>query len=265
MLSPLICPITIERSATSTSDLAKQAAAKGAPSGSGFLAIEQTAGRGRQGRRWSSQKGGMYLSVLLRPTVKKKYWFALSFAASLAALDTVRHQLAQHFDNQHMPQTGLKWPNDVIMSGGKIAGILLEVEGQTLIIGSGINIRSVEALVRQGKNHEVSSHQVVEPAALADIWPQSAGVLPTPHQLARCFMTRLVYWHGKFDQNGFAPIRDAWLANALFLGKTLSVWNGTKKISGVFHDLGMDGALLLLDDSGHTHHITTGDVQLLDN
>jgi BirA family biotin operon repressor/biotin-[acetyl-CoA-carboxylase] ligase len=207
----------------------------------------------------------MYLSVLLRPTVKKKYWFALSFAASLAALDTVRHQLCQHFDNEHMPQTGLKWPNDVIMSGGKIAGILLEAEGQTLIVGSGINIAPVHSLVRQRENYKASNHQVVEPAALADIWPQTAGGLPTPHLLARCFMTRLFYWHGKFDQSGFAPIRDAWLANALFFGETLSVWNGTKKISGVFNDLGMDGALLLLDDSGHTHHITTGDVQLLDN
>ncbi|MDC3234558.1 biotin--[acetyl-CoA-carboxylase] ligase [Candidatus Puniceispirillum sp.] len=265
MVHPLICSITIEQSATSTSDLAKQAAAKGAPSGSGFLAIEQTAGRGRQGRQWSSQKGGMYLSVLLRPTVKKKYWFALSFVASLAALDTVRHQLARHFDNQHMPQTGLKWPNDVILSGGKIAGILLESEGSTLIVGSGINIAPVQPLVGRGINPEVLSDQVVEPASLADIWPQAAGVLPTPHQLARCFMKQLDYWYGKFEHSGFAPIRDAWLGNALFLGKAISVWNGTKKISGVFHDLGLDGALLLLDDLGHTHHITTGDVQLLDN
>ena len=265
MARSLICPITIEQSATSTSDLARQAAVNGAPSGSGFLAIEQTAGRGRQGRQWSSQKGGMYLSVLLRPTVKKKYWFALSFAASLAALDTVRSQLARHFDDQHMPLIGLKWPNDVIMSGGKIAGILLEAEGQTLIVGSGINIGPVEAFVCERKNHEVLKHQVVEPAALADIWPKTAGVLPTPYQLARCFMTRLVYWHNKFDQGGFAPIRDAWLGNALFFGKRLTVWNGPKKISGVFNDLGVDGTLLLLDDLGHTHHITTGDVQLLDN
>ena len=265
MAHPLVYPITTEQSATSTSDLAKQAAAKGAPSGSGFLAIEQTAGRGRRGRRWSSQKGGMYLSVLLRPTAKKKYWFALSFAASLAALDTIRHQLSRHFDNQHMPETGLKWPNDVLMSGGKIAGILLESEGQTLIVGSGINIAPVQAFVRQRKKHGVSNHQVVKTAALADIWPETAGILPTPHQLAMCFMARLMYWQDKFDQIGFAPIRDAWLENALFLGKTISIWNGTKKISGVFNDIGMDGALLLLDDSGHIHHITTGDVQLLDN
>ncbi len=260
MVHQLICSITKEQSATSTSDLAKQAAAKGAPSGSGFLAIEQTAGRGRQGRQWSSQRGGMYLSVILRPSAKKKYWFALSFAASLAALDTVRHQLALHFDEQHMPQIGLKWPNDVIMSGGKIAGILLEAEGQALVVGSGINIAPVQALARQEKNH-----QVVSPVALADIWPKAAGVLPTPEQLAHCYMKRLVYWYDKFDQIGFAPIRDAWLGNALFLGKVLTVWHGTKKITGVFRDLGMDGALLLLDDSGNIHHITTGDVQLLDN
>ena len=183
----------------------------------------------------------------------------------MAALDTVRHQLALHFDNQHMPQTGLKWPNDVIMSGGKIAGILLEAEGQTLIVGSGINIAPVQASVRRGTNHNVSNHQLVAPVALADIWPKTAGVLPTPHQVASCYMKRLFYWYGKFAKLGFAPIRDAWLGNALFFGKVLSVWHGPEKISGVFHDLGMDGALLLLDDSGHTHHITTGDVQLLDN
>ena len=142
-MHPLNWTVETKQSATSTSDLAKQAALEGAPHGSGYLAIEQTAGRGRRGRHWSSLEGGMYLSVILRPSVKKKYWFALSFAASLAALDAVRYQLARHFDNQHMPQTGLKWPNDVIMSGGKIAGILLESEGPTLVVGSGINIAPV--------------------------------------------------------------------------------------------------------------------------
>ena len=260
MVDPLIWSITTEQSATSTSDLAKQAVEKGAPPGSGFLAIEQTAGRGRQGRHWSSQKGGMYLSVLLRPKAEKKHWFALSFAASLAVLDTILDQLGPHFDGQHMPQIGLKWPNDVIMAGGKIAGILLEAEGKTLIVGSGINIASVQALT-----HKVINHEAIAPVALADIWPKIAGALPTPHQLASFYMARLAYWYGQFDQNGFIPIRDEWLANAMFLGKTLSVRHGANKISGVFNDLGLDGALLLLDDSGQTHHITTGDVKILDN
>ena len=177
-------------------------------------------GAGRVGS--GHRKGGMYLSVLLRPTVQKKYWFALSFAASLAALDTLRHQLARHFDNKNMPQIGLKWPNDVIMSGGKIAGILLEAEGQTLIVGSGINIEPVQTLVRQGNNHESQTIRQLNRRR----WPifgrkrrGFANTIPT----ARYFMARLVYWNRKFDENGFAPIRDAWLSNALFFGKALSV------------------------------------------
>ncbi len=265
MVHPLIWSITTEQTATSSSDIAKQAAAKGAPAGSGFLVIQQTAGRGRRGRTWSSQKGGMYLSVLLRPRVEKKHWFGLSFAASLAVLDTVREKLEPHFCGQNMPQIGLKWPNDVIMAGGKIAGILLEVEGPTLIVGSGINIPSVPTKIQKLSNNQAIANWTIAPVALADIWPQTGKDLPSPHQLADCYMAHLAYWYDKFDQNGFAPIRDAWLGNALFLGKKLSVQLGTEEISGVFIDLGMDGALLLLDDSGHIHHITTGDVKLLDN
>ena len=81
MTEPLNWSIATEQSATSTSDLAKRAAANGAPSGHAFLAIEQTAGRGRHGRYWDSQKGGMYLSVLIRPSVPVDQWFAFSFAA----------------------------------------------------------------------------------------------------------------------------------------------------------------------------------------
>ena len=96
----------------------------------------------------------------------------LSFAASLAALDTIRDQLAPYFDISDMPQSGLKWPNDVLIEGGKIAGILLETEEQTLIVGSGINITSV-----QEKNNGIKSITAIAPVALADVWPKSnAGV-----------------------------------------------------------------------------------------
>ena len=103
MTEPINWSITTEQSATSTSDLAKRAAADGAPSGHAFLAIEQTAGRGRHGRHWDSQKGGMYLSVLLRPSVPIDQWFALSFAASLAVLEAVCGQLAAHLSPLEMP------------------------------------------------------------------------------------------------------------------------------------------------------------------
>ena len=253
MTEPLNWSIATEQSATSTSDLAKRAAANGAPSGYAFLAIEQTAGRGRHGRHWNSQKGGMYLSVLLRPSVPIDQWFALSFAASLAVLEAVRSQLATHLSSAEMPQTGLKWPNDVIVAGGKISGILLEVEGKALIVGSGVNIAPVGP---------VGSHKIV-PIALADIWPDGAGDIPQPYDLATAYLDRLAFWYDRFCQSGFGPIRDTWLENALFLGQQVAVKCDAKVLSGVFHDLGMDGTMLLLDDSGQTRHITTGDVKLL--
>ena len=253
MTEPLNWSIATEQSATSTSDLAKRAAANGAPSGQAFLAIEQTAGRGRHGRHWDSQKGGMYLSVLLRPSVPVDQWFALSFAASLAVLEAVRSQLATHLSSAEMPQTGLKWPNDVIVAGGKISGILLEVEGKALIVGSGVNI---------GPVGQVGS-QNIAPIALADIWPDGAGDLPQPYDFATAYLDRLAFWYDRFRQSGFGPIRDAWLENALFLGQQVAVQCDAKVLSGSFHDLGMDGTMLLLDDLGQTRHITTGDVKLL--
>ena len=253
MTEPLNWSITTEQSATSTSDLARRAAADGAPSGCAFLAIEQTAGRGRHGRHWDSQEGGMYLSVLLRPSVPVDQWFALSFAASLAVLEAVRSQLATHLSSAEMPQTGLKWPNDVIVAGGKISGILLEVEGKALIVGSGVNIAPVGQVGSQN----------IAPIALADIWPDGVRDLPQPYDFATAYLDRLAFWYDRFCQSGFGPIRDTWLENALFLGQQVAVQCDARVLSGVFHDLGMDGTMLLLDDSGQTRHITTGDVKLL--
>jgi len=98
---------------------------------------------------------------------------------------------------------------------------------------------------------------------LADIWPIDRAALPSPHDLAAAYIDRLEVWYERFCRFGFGPIRTAWLENALFLEKQVAVMRGETTISGVFRDLGMDGTMLLLDDSGQTHHITTGDVKLL--
>ena len=224
MTEPINWSIATEQSATSTSDLAKRAAANGALSGHAFLAIEQTAGRGRHGRHWDSQKGGMYLSVLLRPSVPIDQWFALSFAASLAVLEAVRAKLATHLSSAEMPQTGLKWPNDVIVAGGKISGILLEVDGNALIVGSGINIAPVGQMGSQN----------IAPIAFADVWPDGAGDLPQPHDLATAYLDRLAFWYDRFCRSGFGPIRDAWLENALFWASALPFSATQRRFQGFF-------------------------------
>ena len=141
----------------------------------------------------------------------------------------------------------------MIVAGGKISGILLEVEGKALIVGSGVNIAPVGRVGSQN----------IAPIALADIWPDGAHDLPQPYNFATAYLDRLAFWYDRFCQSGFGPIRDTWLENALFLGQHVAVKCDAKVLSGVFHDLGMDGKMLLLDDSGQTRHITTGDVKLL--
>ena len=239
-------------SATSTSDLARQAAAAGAPAYSAFLALEQTAGRGRRGRRWVSRHGGMYLSVLLRPHIDRAQWFGFSFIAALAVFEAIQSWFTAPLLGANQLKMGLKWPNDIIVGGGKIAGILLEAGDDYLIIGSGVNIAPVEGDPKTG----------IPPVSLAQFLNDAQAPMPTPDMLAAAYLDRLSIWYDVLVTLGFGPVRAAWLAHHAFAGQDLQVQTDEMAVRGRFVDLGMDGALVLLDDSGKTHHITTGDVQL---
>ena len=238
---------------TSTSDLAKAAALDGAPAGSAFLLGEQTAGRGRQGRKWLSQPGGMYVSVLLYPSRPVNSWFAISFATSLAICDVVKthltEQILQHDAYMPIPSIGLKWPNDVLINNRKVAGVLLEAQGDSLIIGSGVNIVAITQI-------DKSPHP---PIALGDF----PGRLPTPKQLAESYLKRLRFYYELWEREGFAPVRASWLELALHLNQTISVDVAGQQIFGTCTDLLKDGGLVLLDEWGTSHHITTGDVELI--
>ena len=170
---------------TSTSDLAKAAARDGAPPGSAFLLFEQTAGRGRQGRQWSSQPGGMYVSVLLYPSLPVNNWFAMSFATALAIYDIVKtrltEQILQYDANLPMPLIGLKWPNDVLVNNRKVAGILLEAQADSLIIGSGVNIVAIAPI----------DQNPYPPIAFGDF----PGILPRPEHLAASYLKRLQFYY----------------------------------------------------------------------
>ena len=238
---------------TSTSDLAKAAAREGAPAGSAFLLGEQTAGRGRQGRRWSSQPGGMYVSVVLYPSRSVNSWFAMSFATALAIYDVVKtnltEQILQHDADLPIPAIGLKWPNDVLVNNRKVAGILLEAQDDSLIIGSGMNIAAIAPI-------DQNPHP---PIAFGDF----PGIVPGPQQLAESYLKRLQFYYDLWERNGFEPVRDLWLSQALHIKQTVSVHVAGQKIIGTCIELLDDGGLVLLDESGTSHHITTGDVELI--
>ena len=109
MTVPAVLSLTSIDVATSSSDLAWQAAAEGAPAGTAFLVGEQTAGRGRRGSGWSSARGGMYLSVILHPQADASALWGLSFVAALAIRETIAERLPDQ-------EVGLKWPNDVVVA-----------------------------------------------------------------------------------------------------------------------------------------------------
>ena len=234
--------ITAVDIASSSSDLAWEAAADGAPSGSGFLVGEQTAGRGRRGAGWSSARGGMYFSLLLRPNLASADLFGLSFIASLA----IREELARRIDGHKI---AVKWPNDVLANGGKICGILLEARDHAVVIGTGVNIAAVNT-APGSKLPAISMHDL-------------GSVTTTPDLLASAYAANLMARLDDYERDGFAPIREEWLSHCGHLDATLKVGQGDSIISGRFADLGHDGTMHLEDEQGRRHTITTGDVELM--
>lgn len=235
--------ITTFPTATSSSDIVKQAADEGAPEGTAFLVLEQTAGRGRRGAVWKSAKGGMYLSLLLRPQFPVNEWYGLSFLSALA----MREELAAVMPAETLM---VKWPNDILVAatGGKICGILIEASGDRMIVGTGANIAPVDT--PEGAKQPAVALQDYN----ADISPQD---------LAKRYLANLAQRYDAYCHNGFAPVRTEWLAHATHLGKRVSAILNGVTVTGQFEDLGLDGTMQLLDDNGTRHHISTGDVDLI--
>ena len=228
--------------ASSSSDLAWRAAEDGAASGTAFLVGEQTAGRGRRGAVWSSARGGMYLSILLRPAIASDAFFGLSFIAALA----IREELAARLVGKDVR---LKWPNDVLAGGGKICGILLEARGDTVVIGTGVNIAPVMPV----------GGARLPPASVHDL----GGLDVTPEDLAESYGRNLLARLDGFVQAGFDPVRLEWLRHCAHIEGQVRVSTGADVVEGLFVDLDSDGALVLRDDAGDLNRVTTGDVELM--
>ena len=222
----------------STNDEAKRQAAAGARDGLVIWADRQTAGHGRQGRAWQSPPGNLYCSILLRPDRPAVEVALLSFAAALAVCDIVPRPL----------QPRCKWPNDVLVGGRKIAGILLESEAAGasvawLVIGIGVNIASYPA------DTEIPATSL---AALVAA-PSSPGTV------LEALCARFLHWHGVWLTHGFTPLRDAWLDRAEGLGGEIRVRYAHTETRGRFVDLDASGALVLENADGR-RHISAGAV-----
>ncbi len=226
----------------STSDDAKALAAEGAPDGSVVWARAQEAGRGRYTRQWLSPPGNLYMSVVLRPAIPASRTAELGFVAALAVAETVQAWLPPG------RLAGLKWPNDVLVDGRKIAGILLEghITGMRLewvIAGIGINLASAPD----------------NPANPATSLAACGGGKPAARDVLEKLLANLAAWREIWQAGGFAPVRSAWMARATRLGEPITVRLGNEPQSGSFAGIDPDGALLMQTPQG-TRRITAGEV-----
>lgn len=226
----------------STSDEARRLAREGAPEGALVTARTQTAGRGRQGRQWLSERGNLYLSLVLRPDVHVSRAAQIGFAASLAVADALR-RFAPH------ATVTLKWPNDVLLGGKKIAGILLESEGDAVgrvrfvVVGIGVNLASHPA----DTEFPATSLKVV------------TGTAPTPEAVLAALGPALLVWYERWRGEGFAALRRAWLDRAAGVGQVLRARLANQTIEGRFAGLDDDGRLLLDGPAGR-RRIAAADV-----
>ncbi len=218
----------------STMDEARTLADQGAPHGTAVVARVQQAGRGRGGHRWASPPGNLHLTVVLRPGGEARLAPELGFVTAVAVAEAV--------DALAGPQTALKWPNDVLRGGAKLAGILLErLEDGAVLAGVGANVRHSPP----GMPYPVTSL-----AAL--------GCDAEPDALLHAVLHRLAEGWADWQAHGFAPVLARWLARGPALGAPVRMRSG---LAGRFAGLGPDGALLLDGAHGRTA-IVAGEVLL---
>jgi BirA family biotin operon repressor/biotin-[acetyl-CoA-carboxylase] ligase len=214
------------------------------PDGHWVLADRQTAGRGRRGRAWDDgSAGGNFMASLLVKGGGALH--QLSFVAALALHDALTNMTAPH----GAARLALKWPNDVLLDGGKVSGILLERAGDALVIGIGVNL----AHHPDGTDRLPGSPL---PTSLA-----AAGLpVPTPLALLGVLAPAFARWRAQWVIEGFAPVRAAWLARASGVGGRIVARLGSESPEGRFEGLADDGALLLRLDDGSLRPIHAGEV-----
>lgn len=234
-------PIEHHERLVSTNDRLKERAREGAPEWTVVLADEQTGGRGRQGRAWASPPGGLYLSVLLRPTFEA--FGLIPLAAGVALVEALR---------EHGVAAELKWPNDALAGGLKLAGILAEASTSAgrlewVVLGLGVNLEAGEAL----------------PAALRETATSLStltGARVEPTVAACAVLAHLSLWYAALRGDPAVVVR-AWKERALsWWGRPVELRSGGRVVRGIAEGIDPGGALVLVGEDGRRTTVLSGDV-----
>ena len=230
----------------STNSFARQLAEGGAPEGAIVIAEAQTRGRGRLGRRWQSPPfGNLYFSVLLRPQLAPALAPQITLMAAVALAETVAGFIPQ--------SVTIKWPNDILVGGKKLAGILTEAACDSerleyVILGIGVNLNyRLDAMPAEIRERATS---------IAELTGASVG--------RESFLGRLIHaldrCYGELEESGFAPLAPRWEAHFGLRGKQVRVELLDQIVTGRAVGIDGDGALLIEDGQGARQRVLAGDV-----
>ncbi len=231
-------------SVDSTNEEAKRRARAGAEDGTLIWAREQTQGRGRSGRSWTSPRGNLYLSLILQPDCAPAAAAQLSFVAAIGVGAALGEVVPPMVEVQY------KWPNDVLLNRRKTAGILLETESAShdrldwLVLGVGIN---------------VGTHPPDATYPATSLRNEGADDV-TVEMLLEAFARHFQSWVSRWLDDGFEPVRLAWREQARGIGEAVAVRLPAAELTGTFEDIDADGALLLRRPDGARQRVTAGDV-----
>jgi BirA family biotin operon repressor/biotin-[acetyl-CoA-carboxylase] ligase len=231
----------------STQEIAHQLAREGAPEGSIVLADEQTGGRGRLGRAWQSPSGtGIWMSLILRPEIPLQKAPQLTLLIAVAATKAI--------ENVTGLDVAIKWPNDLLIKGKKIAGILTELQAEadsihSVIVGIGMN-------VNQEKKH--FSEEIAEIATSLSI---ESGQTYKRAEIIGSILKEIEDLYHNYLENGFTVVKLLWEARAFSLGKRITARSFTGSITGYAKGITDEGVLLLEDDHGKVHQIYSADIE----
>ncbi|ODA39637.1 biotin--[acetyl-CoA-carboxylase] ligase [Desulfosporosinus sp. BG] len=236
--------IYLEDELASTNVRAKELAQQGGVHGLTVLAKYQSVGQGRLQRQWESPKGGLWMSVVLRPDLSLADASKLTLAASVAIVDAL--------EDLFQLRIGIKWPNDLVFNGQKLAGILGEVVGewnavQTLILGMGINAN----FPREQLSTSLSATTLYE----------ILGYEVDLNILAASILKRLENEVISLEKGAFQELRSSWSERAVGLGEEVRILQREQVFQGIFKGISIDGALLLETVEGEKI-FSAGEVQL---
>ena len=203
-----------------------------------ILALRQTAARGRRGRAWANPAGNFAATLLVHPSQGAQQAALRSFVASLALFDAFVAVAGR------VEPFALKWPNDVLLNGGKVAGILLESAGQGgalshLAVGIGVNLATAPRA------------DEIEPGAVRPVsLVGETGVAIGPEEFLDHLAPAYARHEAQLATYGFAPIREAWLARAARIGQPVTARMATEEVAGTFETIDAAGNLVLATAGG---------------